>query len=268
MTDLQKRLDQAAWDIFARHQPYYHVLSDPTMWDPSVEGEARFWQAGEEDVERLKSFADLKGIANRAVDFGCGLGRLTRALGKTARQRIGLDISPEMIEKARALNASFPDIEFRVIRDDSWPVERASCDLAVSLLVLQHLSSDRLIAHSIQEISRVLSPGGRAVFQMVTNRWAGRLLHFLKNGLEYPTQLTSNPQNFSDLRQRLLQTNGPMPSIFSDEEILNGLMQMEFRRIRSFPIGRLKRVMRAAGLRMDRLDREPNGCTTGAATRG
>ena len=266
MSDLQSSLDEAAWDVFARHQPYFHILSDPQMWNPKHEDEARFWKAGEEDIARLTRFAQLHSDADQAVDFGCGLGRLTRALKAISKKQIGIDISPQMIEKAQALNASFPKSEFRVIRQGRWPVETASADLVVSLLVLQHLSSEKLIVQSLQEMSRVLKRGGRAVFQLVTLRWTGQCVKFLKEGWSRMILTQSSPQR-ERLRRRLLEISAGSGQDLSNEEIMNELMQMEFRRIRSLPLLRLKGAMRAGSLHVDQLLREPNGSTTVAATK-
>ena len=45
---------------------------------------------------------------DRALDFGCGVGRLTRALGTRFESALGVDISAGMIEQARRLNEAFP----------------------------------------------------------------------------------------------------------------------------------------------------------------
>ena len=40
-------LDAAAWDVFARHQPYYHILCHPMMLNPDEKAKAEFWAGGE-----------------------------------------------------------------------------------------------------------------------------------------------------------------------------------------------------------------------------
>jgi ubiquinone/menaquinone biosynthesis C-methylase UbiE len=47
-----------------------------------------------------------------ALDFGCGVGRLTRALSRYFNQSYGIDISASMIKKAQELNQSYPNCQF------------------------------------------------------------------------------------------------------------------------------------------------------------
>ena len=79
-----------------------------------------------------------------ALDFGCGLGRLTRALSRRFESAIGLDLSETMVERARNLNAAVRGCEFRV---NTWPDLRdfseQSFDLVYSGRVLQHLPGQR-----------------------------------------------------------------------------------------------------------------------------
>jgi SAM-dependent methyltransferase len=51
----------------------------------------------------LRRFGVIAG-ADRALDFGCGLGRLSRALGERFADVLGMDISPAMAEQATRLN--------------------------------------------------------------------------------------------------------------------------------------------------------------------
>src|ERR1700737_1566627 len=66
-----------------------------------------FFLCGEQEIaEVMKTAAELgwNKEAGEALDFGCGLGKLTRALGKRFRLAYGLDISESMISKAVTLS--------------------------------------------------------------------------------------------------------------------------------------------------------------------
>jgi trans-aconitate methyltransferase len=97
-----------------------------------------------------------------AIDFGCGVGRLTRALHEYFPQACGVDISAGMLQKARELT---PDCEFREAKDlSSFPAH--SADLIYSSLVLQHQPDTKNVKRIIQDMLRVLAPGGLLVFQL------------------------------------------------------------------------------------------------------
>ena len=80
-------------------------------WD-----EEEFFRHG---VERIDEFLGHGATLGRpagheaALDFGCGVGRLSRALASHFDQVTGVDISETMIGRARELNAAIPNVEFR-----------------------------------------------------------------------------------------------------------------------------------------------------------
>ncbi len=97
------------------------------------------------------------------VDLGSGAGNdvfIARSgVGETGRV-IGIDMTPEMIDKARANAArrGFANVEFRLGDIETLPVDDASADVVVSNCVL-NLVPDK--AKAFTEIFRVLKPGGR-----------------------------------------------------------------------------------------------------------
>ena len=97
------------------------------------------------------------------LDLGSGAGfdafLAAARVGPTGRV-IGVDLTPEMVEKAQANAASggYENVEFRLGDIESLPVEDASVDLVISNCVL-NLVPDKIRAFA--EIVRVLKPGGR-----------------------------------------------------------------------------------------------------------
>jgi ubiquinone/menaquinone biosynthesis C-methylase UbiE len=91
--------------------------------------------------------------ATRALDVGCGAGRLTAALGARVAWVTGVDISPTMLELARE---RAPQLHWIRADADALPFAAASFDFVVSssALRLTHLE------HSLPQIERVLRPGG------------------------------------------------------------------------------------------------------------
>jgi SAM-dependent methyltransferase len=157
------------WEELAAEDPLWAVLTNPTRraggWDVDA-----FLQTGEDEVAGLLARARELGVPaafGRALDFGCGAGRLTRALAARFGECVGVDISEAMAAEARRINADCGNCSFVV--NDSADLTRfgdGSFDLVYSTLVLQHLPSRTLVASYVSEFVRVVAPGGAAVFQL------------------------------------------------------------------------------------------------------
>lgn len=97
------------------------------------------------------------------VDLGSGAGNdvfIARAAVGPSGRVIGVDMTPEMIDKSRqnAARLGFANVEFRLGEIEALPVEAAAADVVVSNCVL-NLVPDK--AKAFAEIFRVLKPGGR-----------------------------------------------------------------------------------------------------------
>ena len=94
------------WEELAAVDPLWAILAAPERrWGrwPLEE----FFATGEEEIAQVLDVASGLGYPTqheRALDFGCGVGRLTRALSGRFREAVGIDISEEMIRLARELS--------------------------------------------------------------------------------------------------------------------------------------------------------------------
>jgi SAM-dependent methyltransferase len=95
------------------------------------------------------------------IDAGCGTGWLCRLLAQRASQGrvVGIDVSDEMIRLAREASPGFHNVTFLTGGVDSIPAEADSFSRAVSVESSYYWPRP---AHGLQEINRVLSPGGSA----------------------------------------------------------------------------------------------------------
>jgi SAM-dependent methyltransferase len=96
------------------------------------------------------------------VDLGSGAGNdvfVARRIVGDAGRVIGIDMTPEMIDKARCNNAKlgYANVEFRAGNIEALPVEGASTDVVVSNCVLNLVPDKR---KAFAEIMRILKPGG------------------------------------------------------------------------------------------------------------
>ena len=165
-------IDEVArtWTRLGREDPLWAVLTDRGRSGGGW-GSDEFLATGEQEVrtllERLAA-AGLDPARGRAVDFGCGAGRLSHGLAVAGfAEVIGLDISPTMRAKAEEI---VPDeaCRFRAVEGPGLEaVETGSVDLVYTCRVLQHMPPD--LAHGyIREFYRVARPGAVVVFQMPT----------------------------------------------------------------------------------------------------
>jgi len=260
----RRAIDAAAWDVFARHQPYYHILSHPSMLSPGPDQQAEFWASGEQDIASLQAFAGLVFEVGAGVDLGCGLGRLTRALRALTSHQIGLDISAEMLIQAREANRAFSSMEFRQIGEHHWPIETGSCVLVSSLYVLQHMSTLDLMEHSISEMGRILVPGGKAVFNVPTLRWRGHLIQWMRSLGERITGV-QRKERLKALEERLARHARMGSETFTDQEIMHDMFELDSRRMKSISISRLRTAIRTCGLKISRMERGEFGLTLVAA---
>jgi arsenite methyltransferase len=97
------------------------------------------------------------------VDLGCGGGLdiflASPKVGPEGRA-IGIDMTPEMIERARrnAEKGGYTNVEFHLAKIDKLPLEDNSVDCVISNCVI-NLAPDKQAV--FREIARVLKPGGR-----------------------------------------------------------------------------------------------------------
>jgi SAM-dependent methyltransferase len=97
----------------------------------------------------------------RALDAACGTGRHARHLVELGHEVVGIDLTPEMLDRGRV---AVPDAEFFEADLADIPVEDGRFDLVVCGLALAHVGD---IDGALAELSRVLVPGGRLVVSVL-----------------------------------------------------------------------------------------------------
>ena len=158
---------QRYWDRQAHADPMWAILTDPKKaggrWD-----QEEFFATGVHEVGIFMNRAAAWGApaARRsALDFGCGIGRLTQALAEHFDHLYGVDISPKMIELAREHNRHGARCEY--LCNPAPNLNRfpdRSIDMIYSWITLQHVRP-RYARQYLREFLRVLAPGGLLLFQ-------------------------------------------------------------------------------------------------------
>jgi SAM-dependent methyltransferase len=159
---------QQNWDRFGQIDPLWAILSSPDKINSNW-NRAEFFQTGVDEINRVMQYVDSLGISvsmKRAVDFGCGVGRLTQALCRYFDECRGIDIAPSMIDLARKYNQFGDRCVYHFNQTDALPdFETSGWDFVFSKLVLQHMVP-RYSENYIREFVRILRPGGVAIFQI------------------------------------------------------------------------------------------------------
>ena len=121
------------------------------------------------------------------LDLGCGNGRVALALAARGFQVEGLDISPSMIEEARAASAAAGiDVRFRVGDAVKLPQDENGLDAVVfACNGIGHLTRDGKVA-CLVELQRVLRPGGVALLSLRTPYALNRMLPLLLRNVLLP----------------------------------------------------------------------------------
>jgi 2-polyprenyl-3-methyl-5-hydroxy-6-metoxy-1,4-benzoquinol methylase len=129
-----------------------------------------FLAAGEQEIaaqlDHARSVYGRPSRHDRALDFGCGAGRLVHALAARFREVLGVDVSEAMVEHARRITAGCENVTYLV--NTSPALDRlpsGSFDLVYTNLVLQHVPTPRLVEGYVRELVRVTAPGGIALLQ-------------------------------------------------------------------------------------------------------
>ncbi|HME90767.1 MAG TPA: methyltransferase domain-containing protein [Myxococcaceae bacterium] len=159
------------WQYFGRTDPYFGVLSHPSFKTEQLDESARhqFFDSGRRYVdyvlELVSNHLDASFRPTRALDFGCGVGRLTIPLARVCQSVVGVDVSDGMLAEARknAEGQGATNITF-VKADDSLSAVTGDFDLLNSLIVFQHIPPRRGEAILKMMLQR-LREGGVGILQ-------------------------------------------------------------------------------------------------------
>src|SRR6266851_2218658 len=133
---------QRHWDAFGKTDPLWAIVTRPDKRHGKWKYD-EFFACGEEEIGRILRHVSSLSFPlhrGRALDFGCGVGRLTQALCRHFDRCDGIDIAPSMIDLARQYNqhgnrcryAVNDSNDLALFNDDTF-------DFIYSSLVLQHM---------------------------------------------------------------------------------------------------------------------------------
>jgi len=227
---------QRFWDDQADADPMWAILTDPAKaggrWNAD-----EFFATGTREVGAFMQRTAAWGApASRlsALDFGCGIGRLTQALAVHFEQVYGVDISPKMIELANTYNRHGARCQY--LCNPAGDLSRfadGSIDMIYSWITLQHVRP-RYARRYIREFLRVLAPGGLLLFQ-----YPSRPIH-LRFHLARWTALLSRPRPMymngmdrEDVVELLEHGGGRVLEVGQDDTAIPGYRSLSYTVTRS-----------------------------------
>jgi cyclopropane fatty-acyl-phospholipid synthase-like methyltransferase len=159
---------QRDWDNRARENARYYVATTKTDWS-----DEEFFLSGEKTVSE-EILTDMTNICQgkmprdmAVLEIGCGAGRVTRALAKVFGEVHAVDVSGEMVARAREAVAPFPGaFVYQNNGKDLSVVAERKFDFAFSTIVFQHIPSRDVIYSYVREVHRLLKPGALFKFQV------------------------------------------------------------------------------------------------------
>ncbi len=152
---------RADWDERARENFRHYIVNSRKDWT-----EEDFRRSGAESVSHYV-LTDMGNVCQgknplemKVLDFGCGSGRLTRALAAIFREVHGVDISGEMVELAKAQLSDLPNVRVHQTNGvDLNVLGDLMFDFAFSFSVFHHVPGKALIESCIQEVGKHLHDG-------------------------------------------------------------------------------------------------------------
>lgn len=205
------------WQRLARQEPYWASFPDARFRSRNLDDAnfEAFFESGERDM--AATFAVLRDMLGeefhpaRALDYGCGAGRLTIPLARESRHVVAVDISPAMLEEAEANCAErgVTNVEFLEARAFLKESGRRAFDFVHAYMVFQHMKprhGRRLTARLLD----MLRPGGVAALHYTYARDANPIRKGLHRARRFlpPLNVAANVLQ----RRRLFEPVMPMYS--------------------------------------------------------
>ncbi len=163
LNELQKH-----WNQFGKQDPLWAILTyndkKGNKWNPE-----EFFETGKQEIKDVMQYVEKLGLLQqrgRALDFGCGVGRLTQALANYFEEVVGIDIAPSMVKRAKRYNRFGARCMYYVNGADNLRLfSDQEFHFIYTHIVLQHMRPEYAKSY-IKEFLRVLKPQGVLIFQL------------------------------------------------------------------------------------------------------
>ncbi|MCA3242678.1 MAG: class I SAM-dependent methyltransferase [Rubrivivax sp.] len=156
------------WQLWGESDPYYGVITDGRfrLSNLTAEDLGQFFDSGRTHLAHVLRIChrhvQQRFAPRRALDFGCGVGRVLLPMAEQIAEVVGIDVAPGMLEQARrhAKERHLKNVRL-VLSDDDLSHLDGDFDLIHSVIVFQHIEPARVRRFTALLLDR-LRPGGIA----------------------------------------------------------------------------------------------------------
>lgn len=192
-----------------------------------------FFASGEQHVEhvletiRTTMRPDFR--PDRILDYGCGTGRLVVPFAAHAKDVVGVDVSPKMLELARANCMKFGVASARMLQvDETNSLQPESFDLVHSYIVFQHIPVARG-ERILRQLLGLIADGGVGALHFTYSDASPPLWSMLRRSARVAAQYNGLFQGLLNLRRHLPFSSPSMQANFySMNRIFEILLESNF----------------------------------------
>lgn len=144
--------NQNQWDKFANKDAIFYI-------DTAVKNAEEFWNKGETSIKTyvLPKIQKHRIHTNRCIDFGCGIGRYSFPLAAHFHEVVGVDISEQMLQKAKSIAHEKQISNTRFIHTNDLENLKKPVDFIYSVNVFQHIEDQNHIQEILQNLAKLLN---------------------------------------------------------------------------------------------------------------
>jgi ubiquinone/menaquinone biosynthesis C-methylase UbiE len=157
------------WEFLGKDDPFWGVLTNPKKKN-NLWGKSEFYETGSKDITiLLRELRDNNSISyiKNVLDFGCGVGRLTKHISPNFTNIVAIDISKGMLLNATRNNKVLKNTLFIQCSYEGIPfIKKNTIDLIVSIITFQHIH-EQIQLEYLKDFSRILNKNGLIYIQLV-----------------------------------------------------------------------------------------------------
>jgi SAM-dependent methyltransferase len=220
-----------AWEKWGEVAPYYGVLTSEEYRTDCLDADlkAKFFDTGRQHVDHvfttIRKYVTSGFSPSRALDFGCGTGRVLIPIAESCEEAVGIDVSKSMLSECLT-NCEAAGLKNVTLSksDDLLPVLSGQYDLIHSFIVFQHIRRSRG-EKMIPMLLKHLSDKGIAVLHFVY-KWDAnmfqRLAYLLRHHVPFmhPVMKLLRHQRICEPKMEMnVYDMNRLLSIFSDSGV-------------------------------------------------